>query len=349
MAWPNKEEIMKAVLDMLTVNLGLKKGEKLLVVSDVPTAEQWQKLDQATLAEMLERVMLAKAVSEIAAEHHTDCTVEFYTYPAVGRHGTEPPQTAAEKLRQADVVVAITNYSLSHTMAREEATRAGVRLASMPTFLARMFAPGGPMAVDYRQVAAEAEALAELLTAAEEVVVRTAEGTDMRFSVAGRQAEADDGLYTEPGTWGNLPAGEAFIAPLEGSAEGQIVVPVGWHPNLTEPLILRFRNGLVQAVDGGGAVGDQLRELLRPGDDAELYRLRRNLAELGIGTNPNASRPDNVLEAEKIRGTVHLAIGDNSHMGGTVSVDLHEDFVLPGPDLLLDGKVIMQSGRLIGP
>ncbi len=348
MGWPDKEQITKAVLDMLTINLDLKEGEKLLVVSDVPTSEHWRGKSQATLADILERAMLAKAVSEIALEHHPGCTVEFYTYPAVGMDGAEPPQAAAAKLRQADVVVAITSYSLSHTAAREEATKAGVRLASMPTFLARMFAPGGPMAVDYQQVAAEGQTIAEWLTAAQEAVVRTPEGTDMRFSLAGRRGESDHGLYTEKGSWGNLPAGEAYIAPLEGTAQGQLVVPAGWYPGLRENMTLYFRDGLVYALEGGGAVGKNFLELLRPGDDREPYRSRCNLAELGIGTNPNASHPDNVLEAEKIRGTVHLAIGDNAHFGGTVSADLHEDFVLPHPDLLLDGEAVMRGGQLVG-
>jgi len=49
--------------------------------------------------------------------------------------------------------------------------------------------------------------------------------------------------------------------------------------------------------------------------------------------------------AEKIRGTVHLAIGDSSHMGGIVTAHLHQDFVIPGPDLLLDGKLVIEGGQ----
>ncbi|GAI08948.1 unnamed protein product, partial [marine sediment metagenome] len=69
-------------------------------------------------------------------------------------------------------------------------------------------------------------------------------------------------------------------------------------------------------------------------------------AELGIGTNPNARRPDNVLEAEKIRETIHIAIGDSSHMGGKVTADLHQDFIVPKPTLKFDGKVIIKDGKI---
>jgi leucyl aminopeptidase (aminopeptidase T) len=204
-----------------------------------------------------------------------------------------------------------------------------------------MFYPDGPMAVDYRQVAAEAEAIARQLTDAREAWVRSPAGTDIRFSLAGRAGMADTGLYLQRGEWGNLPAGEAYIAPVEGTAEGVLVVQAGWHPGLTEEMRLVFRAGQVVEVLGGGRVGEELRQFLRPGDDAPLYAARRNLAELGVGTNPNARRPDNVLEAEKIRGTVHIAVGDNAHMGGRVAADFHEDFVVPQAELWLDGKRVL--------
>ena len=340
MGWPDKEQIAKAVQDMLTVNMDLKEGERLLVLTDVPSTDDWRGKDQAVLADMLERAMLAKIVNEIASEHHQNCVVEFSTYPAVGSHGAEPPQAVATKLFQADVVIAITSYSLTHTDAMQDAKNVEARLASMPGFLARMFAPDGPMAVDYHQVAAEGAAFADLLTAAQDAVVRTPEGTEMQFSLAGRYGESDHGLYTTKGSWGNLPAGEAYIAPVEGTAQGKLVVPTGWYPGLEEDMTLYFRDGLVYEIEGGGIIGAKFLELLKPEEDRDPYRSRRNLAELGIGTNPNASHIDNILEAEKIQGTVHLAIGDNSHMGGVVSADFHQDFILPHPELFLDGKQV---------
>ena len=113
---------------------------------------------------------------------------------------------------------------------------------------------------------------------------------------------------------------------------------------------LRFHKHVVgnnEVVDirGGGAVGDQFRQLLNLDSDDPAARARRNLAELGIGANPNARRPDNILEAEKIRGTLHIGIGDNAHMGGQVESDLHDDLVQPQPDLLLDGKPVIVAGE----
>jgi leucyl aminopeptidase (aminopeptidase T) len=345
MAWPVKELIEEGVLSMLRVNMGLKEGERLLVVTDPPNLAHWQDKDPSELMSQLERSMLARMVAEIAKEAFLHSRVEFYPYPSVGMHGREPGEAVGEKMCQADVVIAITNYSLSHTGARAEATKAGVRIASMPDFLARMFHPGGPMTVDYHEVAADSERLAELITAAQSAAVRSAAGTDIRFSLAGRRGGVDTGLCTAKGAWSNLPAGEAYTAPVEGTAQGVIVVQAGWHPNLTEDMTLHFHQGLVVELEGGGKVGEKFRGLLKLESEEEVYKTRRNLAELGIGTNPNAKQPDNELEAEKIKGTVHLAIGDNSHMGGKVTADLHQDFIIPEPDLLLDDKLVIEGGE----
>jgi leucyl aminopeptidase (aminopeptidase T) len=345
MAWPVRELIEEGVLSMLRVNMGLKRGEWLLVLADPPNLAHWQDKDAVELMSQLERSILANMVAVIAREAFTRSTVQFYAYPSTGMHGAEPGEAVAEKMRQADVVIAITNCSLSHTSARAEATEAGVRIASMPGFLARMFHPGGPMAVDYEQVAADTERLAELITAAESAIVRSPAGTDIRFGLADRNGGVDTGLCIAKGAWSNLPAGEAYAAPVEGTAQGVIVVQAGWYPNLTEDMSLRVQQGLVARIEGGGKVGEEFKKLLQLESEEEKYVTRRNLAELGIGTNPNAKQPDNVLEAEKIKGTVHLAIGDSSHMGGTVTSDLHEDFVIPEPDLLLDDKLVIEGGE----
>lgn len=179
-----------------------------------------------------------------------------------------------------------------------------------------------------------------LLSLGSRVRITTPHGTDVSFSIAGREGRSDTGLLHTRGAFGNLPGGEAYIAPVEGTAQGRLVVPAGWYPGLVENMILTFSGGFVTSLDGGGVVGKQFREWFAFGDDS--LRHRRNCAELGIGTNPNASRPDNVLEAEKIKGTVHIAVGDSSHIGGVTESDLHEDFVLPQPTLWVDGE------RLIG-
>jgi leucyl aminopeptidase (aminopeptidase T) len=324
--------------------MGLKAGEAALVVTDQPTWEQWRALDSDRLAQMIRRNVLAKMMAEIGRQELGGSRVDFSVFPATGRSGTEPPPETAREMLAYDVVVAVTNFSITHTDARTAVCHLGGRVASMPGFLAEMFYPGGPMAVDYLQVAEDTQRLAAMLTAAELARITSAAGTDLTIPLAGRQGMSDDGAYEAPGKWGNLPAGEAYIAPPEGLAHGWLVMEPGWHPRLESTVRLRFDAGGVSAIEGEGGVADHLRSLFDLGFDDPTVASRRNAGELGIGTNPNATSVVSTLECEKIRGTVHIGIGDNAHMGGAVSSDSHMDVVINKPDLWLDDKLVIQAG-----
>jgi leucyl aminopeptidase (aminopeptidase T) len=330
------EEIRPGVINMLKVNMGIKNGETVLVINDVPMPPDWQRSFEE-LVELTERSLMARSMCDMLKEQFPDNRIGYLPYPVVGQNGAEPPADVAQQMMQHDVALLVTTYSLSHTRARENATRKGVRIASMPGIEQRMFAGEGPMAVDYEGVQQRSGELAELLTQASLARVTTPRGTDLELGLNGRAGLADTGMLQNRGDWGNLPGGEAYIAPAEGTVRGKIVVPAGWYFHLDEDMLIEFEGGQVISVRDGGKVGDQFRNLLF-GTDSLLHR--RNCAELGIGTNPKASKPDNVLEAEKIKGTVHIAIGDSSHMGGTIESDIHEDFVLPEVTLYLDGKAI---------
>ncbi len=341
MTWPQKEKIRHGAASMLEVNLAVQSGEKVLVMTDPPRLDQWRHLDPGKLRAALERSVLARMVADLAVELVPDAEITFLAYPAVERHGAELGPETAEKMRAADVIIAISNYSLTHTMAAQEASEAGARIASMPGFLPQMFE--GPMTADYHRIADESRKMAQFLTEAKTAILTTPLGTELTLDLEGRSGDVDIGLITR-GRIDNLPAGEAFIAPLEGKAEGNVVVTKEGHASLEEQMTIHFKAGEVSAIEGGGKFGEDLRFLLElPGPDRQ--GARRNLAELGIGTNPKARSVESVLEAEKIRGTIHIAIGDNAHIGGVVSADLHEDFVLWEPDLSLDGQPVIRGGE----
>ncbi|GAB6178686.1 aminopeptidase [Desulfotomaculum defluvii] len=332
------EKIRPGVVSMFKVNMGLKTGEKVLIVNDVPKPEEWQ-LSYAEISDMATRSLFARAVYDIALEEFADSQIDYLVFPSTGQNAKEPDLEVAEKFLEYDVIFLLTSYSLSHTNTRERASQRGARIASMPGIEYAMFLEDGPMAVDYEEIRRETEVIADRLTQAKTARVTTELGTDITFSIENREGGPDTGIYALKGEWGNLPGGEAFIAPLEGTANGILVVPKGWYPGLEEDMTLEFKNGYVISLEGGGKVGAEFTRLFSFGD--ESYQHRRNCAELGIGTNPKAKKPDNVLEAEKIKGTIHIAVGDSSHMGGITESDLHEDFVLPNPRLYLDGELVL--------
>lgn len=339
----NLDDCRVALLNILRGNMALKPGESVLLLNDVPSPGDWR-LPAAGLQDQLIRSLMVRYAYDLYRESFAQNTIDYLVYPSTGQHGTEPPVDTAGLMPGYDVILAMTTYSISHTRGREEATAAGARFASMPGLQVPMLAADGPMAVDYSAVRAETERLAELITGAAAARIETARGTNLAFSLEGRAGRADTGILDQKGQFGNLPAGEAYTAPVEGTAAGTLVVPAGWHAGLDEDMKLEFTGGFVTAVNGGGRAGDNFRELLRLEDNS--FRHRRNCAELGIGTNPKAADVINTLEAEKIRGTVHIAVGDSSHMGGSTESDIHMDLVIPEPTLHLDEQTVIRQGIL---
>jgi leucyl aminopeptidase (aminopeptidase T) len=342
MSWPEIDRIRPGVANMLRVNLGVKDGESVLVVTDIPTSAQWRELPLEELQGSVEASVLARMVADLACTVLPRVRVTFLPFPSLGRHGVEPGPEVAEAMQASDVVVAITTHSLTHTEASRLACQAGTRVASMPGFRARMFE--GPMKADYRRVAEDCDKMAGLLTRARVALLTTADGTRLTLVLEGRAGDVDNGFVTCTARPINLPGGEAFIVPLEGRAEGKVVVTPRGYVQLPEAMTLHFEAGEVSKIEGGAEVGEEYRELLElPGRARQAGR--RNLAELGIGTNPEASSVESTLEAEKIKGTVHIAIGDNSVMGGTVHADMHQDFVLWEPNLYLDDRPVIEKGE----
>jgi leucyl aminopeptidase (aminopeptidase T) len=297
--------------------LGVRAGEDVLVVADAGTRGIGEALrDEAAAAG-------ADAVLAVMDERATD--------------GTEPPRAVGGALQACDVFIAPTTRSLSHTRARKQATDAGARGATMPGVTEDMLAR--VMAVDFDAMAARSRAVAALLDEGTVARVTCPRGTQLTLELAGRPGISDDGDLTLAGAFGNMPCGEGFIAPAGG--DGRIVAsslaPLGLSD---EPALLTVADGRIVAAQGG--IGPEYLKLLQAHGE-----LGSNLAELGVGTNDRARLTGNVLEDEKILGTVHIAFGASAGIGGTVSVPIHLDVVVVEASLDVDGRTVLDAGRFV--
>ncbi len=299
--------------------LAVKPGERVLVVTDENKRRIGRLLWEAAKGARAEAML----VEMIPRKTHAE----------------EPPKPVAEMMKRVEVVIAPTTKSISHTQARKEACRAGARVATLPGITCEIMARG--LRADYQRVKARSEYLAPYLTAASRIRVTSPAGTDLSFSVEGRTGLADTGIIHTPGGFGNLPAGEAYIAPLEGTAEGVLAFDgcVAASGLLRKPVICEMRRGYAVRIRGGRAA-TSLVALLAP-----LGKPARNLAEFGIGTNDRTRLSGHMLEDEKVMGTVHFALGDNHTFGGRVAVPSHLDGILLEPSIFLDGKPIMERGK----
>jgi len=343
----SQSKVKNSIVNLLKNNLGLQSREKVLILTDIPTHKIWNDKSFIELNNFVERSIFAKFFHEFTSKSFPNNSIEFYAFPSIGRHGANPKKSIEEKMINSDVVIAMTSYSLTHTDSCENAIKSGVRIASMPSFLPSMFYPDGSLSVDYSKMSKVTIKLTRMLSNSEEARIYSEKGTDLEFNLKNRKAKADTGVLREKGSLGNLPAGETFIAPLENNAKGNAIIPKGWFPGLKRDLEIIVKKGKVVDFNGDSETINQLNEILCLNDNDSFFAPRRVIAELGIGTNPKARLINNILEAEKIKGTVHFAIGDNSHFGGKNKSDFHQDFIIPNATLILDDKKIIHNGRIL--
>jgi aminopeptidase len=192
-------------------------------------------------------------------------------------------------------------------------------------------------------------------------------GTDFRVKVEGRRRNIDDGVISQEdydvGDRGaNLPAGELFIAPHETVGSGTIYCPVTSDrvsDKLVKDVHLEFKNGKILLNNTtAGMNGEALLSSFRECEQLDKGKYdpvrTRNVAELGIGYNPNIKKAIGyILTDEKVTGTVHVAFGSNNTYGGESESSMHWDFVTaPGVNIEVertDGKTVqvMKKGRFL--
>ena len=294
--------------------LALRADEELLVITDP------------------DREALGHAMLDAGRRHGADGSLIIL--PPNPDRGFEPPRAVAAAFSACDVFLAPCEPSLSHTVARKNANEKGIRGATLPGVTEEMLAR--LMSADFNEMTRRTAAVTQLLTEADEAHLTCPLGTDFRVDLRGREGVPDDGDLTAAGIFGNLPCGEGFISPAggEGTVIARSAAMIGLYD---EPLRIEVRDGaLADASD------PELLGLL----DAHAP-LGRNLAELGVGTNENATLTGNVLEDEKILGTAHVAFGACSSFGGTVTVPVHVDVVVVDASLTIGGTHVLDAGRYV--
>ena len=314
-------ELLSAAAIAVRDCMGAQPGETVLVVTDEPLRTIGYALRQAAKDLGLE-VLLVEML------------------PRRG-NGEEPPAPVAHLMTRMDLVLCATSKSLTHTESRRAACAAGARVATLPGVTEAIMVRC--MNADYARIAERTDRICELMAKASVIRVQAPAGTDITLPMGGRRAIASTGLIRAKGQWGNLPTGEAYLAPLEGQSNGVVVVDgsMAGVGVTSVPIRIVVRDGYATDVTGGPEA-QRLVALLEPhGRDG------RNVAEFGIGTNDRAILSGAILEDEKVMGTIHIAFGDNKSMGGSVGVPSHLDGLIRQPTVWFDDRLIMDAGRLL--
>lgn len=303
--------------------LGVRPGERFVIVTDTMTSPS-----------------LAPAIAAAAHAVGADPVIMVMTRRA--RSGEEPPAPIAAAMVQADVVLALASRSCYHTEAKGAAQAAGTRgVFNAPSAEAAWL--DGAMTADFLVMREEAMRLADALRGTSEMRVTSPAGTDVTFSIAGREPKGWlTGICHKPGEISAFPGGEVSLPPVEGTASGTIVIEcvmtdIG---AIATPITWIVRDGNVVDIRGGSEA-ERLRQHVEGVENAT------NIGEIGIGINPLARITSDITESKKRLGTAHLAMGDSAGgYGGTVVSDVHLDGIVMTPRIEVDGRVIADEGAI---
>lgn len=194
------------------------------------------------------------------------------------------------------------------------------------------------MDIDYVLMREQAEALAERLTQAMHIHITTPRGTDLHLERGTRAIHKDDGVIR---TFGNLPAGEVYFAPVEESVEGRLIFDRGFYQ------FERIR-GLELRFEGGRATP------IRAEEGFELFMHQWDLAtgdkdrigEMGVGMNPELHTATGYpLTDDKVEGVVHLTLGRNDFTGGINQSSMRWAMLLMQATITLDDTLFLDKGR----
>jgi 2,5-dihydroxypyridine 5,6-dioxygenase len=196
------------------------------------------------------------------------------------------------------------------------------------------------------------------------VTVTRPGGTNLTFERGEYPIMVQWGYADEPGHFDMWGAGHIHTFPNEGSANGSVVLLPGdmvilpYCRYIVDPVKLEIREGHITKIDGGldaKLMQDWLDDGKTNHDDRDPFAV----SHLGWGMNPQAlwywmalqgDEPErNRAGARVFAGNFLFSTGPNTQGGGKRSTRGHYDVPMRDCTVALDGKTIIDSGRLVDP
>jgi len=298
-------------------NLNIKNKDSALIITDKKREE------------------IGKAIFNESAKI---CRTVLIKIPVADHPGEEPPKKVAELMKKFSFVIAPTTGSITHTKASQNAVKRGTTVITLPGITGKIMKQS--IAVNYKRLKQNTSKLLNKLKFSKEMKIITNSGTNIKFKTIKRRWIKDDGDFKN-NKLGNLPAGEVFIAPYEGTTNGILRVDLAKNDKTIyakKGTFIKIKNGKVVHISDKNCLLAKYFKTIKNST---------NIAELGIGTNPKAKLIENILQDEKALKTCHIAFGNNTSMGGKIYSKIHLDIILKNPTIYADNKLIMKQGVLL--
>jgi len=203
--------------------------------------------------------------------------------------------------------------------------------------------------VDYTKLEAIGKSVQSILAGGKEVQLTNPNGTDIKMRIEERPVLVSDGVLSADdlkkgfaASQAYLPAGEAYLSPVPGTAEGKVVVDRQFYQDKEIlGLTLTFKAGKLTSMTAKSG----LEALKKMYDAAEPGKEEFAFVDLGI--NPNVIvKPGSKLVAWMPAGMVTIGIGNNVWAGGENKNPYSMACFIPGSTLKVDGKVLVENGVL---
>ncbi len=358
----------------VSVCMGVKSGEKVFIITD---------LSRESIGNALyDEAVIATGSSELVK----------LVFLEDERYGTRPFDKGVPKKLEEDLLdfkPAVTFYAASGQkgelnfriplVSKLLIEELKVRHAHMINVTEQIMTEA--MCGDYEKIAEMSKKVFDIVKAAKQIKVTTAEGTNLTFDLNPNSQWTDlegvqhyrwinsDGIWHEQGKWGNLPDGEVFTAPMNVNGTMVITGVLGDYFDqkygpLKHPVKIEIVNSRAVSIScEDEALAEELNEYIHSKEDSD------RVGELGIGTNEALENPiGNMLQDEKIPG-VHVAFGNPypNKTGAAWDADTntvleqnaekqageqkyeypttHVDGVILKPTIEVDGKRIMFNGK----
>ena len=305
----------------------VRENERILIISDYPSAEDFTQKPLDLMESMVLRNLLAKRICEIIQSFGRN-HVELYNMKPTYEHYKDPNDTILkEKINNTDIVFSLTEYSLTDVpIVTEPLERKQLRHISAPLAPIEIFYPNGPLDVDYYKMEEITTKLFSLVQGAKKIEI---------FDVAGSHLILEflepidwlweSGFAKEKGMFSNLPAGEITLMldynQKDCIINGNLRIFPGWQDDLTQLLSLSFSDTRLVDVVGGGKAGEYLKELIENNSV--------QIVQIGIGTNPNAKDPLCPTVADKFIGMAHIRLQPDERI---------DHYYLPISKMKINGK-----------
>ncbi|OGP96720.1 MAG: hypothetical protein A2157_04415 [Deltaproteobacteria bacterium RBG_16_47_11] len=321
-------KLVRGVKKIVDHVCNIKKGERVLIVTDTAMPPHIPNL------------------FGIVAEDR-GAKVFLMTYNPPKFQGAEPPKMIAAAMKESDVILEVGSVFIGHSEARHNALAVGARWQCMAQMNDLVLMHPSGLDANFHAFKPVAEKIVAYETKAKSIKITARGGTNFTANIEGRPARALRGICHQPGNFEAAPNIEASITPIEGTANGVVVVDgfadmVGGNAVERDPIKIFLKDGVAVKFEGGRA--DIIRRTLEEANEPDAFQC----AEIGIGFNPKCINAHNqICESEGVYGSAHIALGTSPWPESTLRTPLHMDLVFHSATVEMDGKIIVKDGDLI--